>query len=508
MNTESENTASVLLGSPDFHGVGKDQIEIIETHISRIFLAGDRAWKVKRTVNLPYVDFSTPDLRYAACKKEIELNSRTAPELYVAAHRITEEEDGRLALDGAGKLVDGVVEMKRFDQDFLLDRMALRGELTPELISKTAHMIAAFHGEAAIDSARTGSAMMAGVLDINEAGFERGQLFDPSDIACLNRKFRAALEKHASLLDRRGETGKVRHCHGDLHLRNICLLDGEPRLFDCIEFNEDIATVDVLYDLAFLLMDLWHRGFGELANLAANRYVDEAENETGFTLLPFFMAVRAAVRAHVTATAIGDNGASDPRAEEAKSYFELANLLLEDHPPRLVTIAGLSGSGKTTVAEKLASRVGAPPGARIIESDRIRKALHGVSAETRLPGDAYRKEISEAVYQEMARRAGVVIGEGAAVVSDGVFERPADRARMESTARDCAVSFTGFWLDADATILRRRVEERHGGPSDASPDVLAHQLERDVDYADWVRIDAARDLNAIVADILECLKST
>ncbi len=508
MTVEKKNAASILLGDPDFHGVHKEEIEVIETHISRIFLAGDRAWKVKREVDLPYVDFSTPELRFGACKKEIELNSRTAPELYIAAHRITSNEDGTPVLDGAGKLLDGVVEMKRFDQDFLLDRMALRGELTAELISKTAHMIAAFHGEAAIDSARTGSAMMAGVLDINEAGFGRGQLFDPSDIAALNRKFRAALERHAALLDSRGEAGKVRHCHGDLHLRNICLLDGEPRLFDCIEFNEDIATVDVLYDLAFLLMDLWHRGFGDLANLAANRYIDQAQDETGFTLLPFFMAVRAAVRAHVTATAIADKGADDPRADEAKSYFELADQLLEDHPPRLVTIAGLSGSGKTTVAEKLASRVGPPPGARIIESDRVRKALHGVSAETRLPVEAYRREISEAVYQEMARRAGVVLGEGGAVVSDGVFERPADRARMKAAASDCGVSFTGFWLEADAAILRCRVEARHGGPSDASPDVLAHQLERDVDYSDWIRIDAAGDPDAIVADILERLTST
>ncbi|TIV74097.1 MAG: aminoglycoside phosphotransferase, partial [Mesorhizobium sp.] len=219
--------------------------------------------------------------------------------------------------------------------------------------------------------------------------------------------------RHAGLLDRREAAGRVRRCHGDLHLRNICVFDGEPRLFDCIEFNDQIATVDVLYDLAFLLMDLWHRGFPQFANLVMNRYLDDADDEDGFVLLPFLMAVRAAVRAHVTATQVEESSQDSTKLiAEARSYFHLAQTLLAETPPRLVAIGGLSGSGKTTVAEALAAQIGAPPGARIVESDRIRKAMHGVAAETRLPAKAYRPGVSERVYRQIAWLAELILAEG------------------------------------------------------------------------------------------------
>ena len=169
------------------------------------------------------------------------------------------------------------------------------------------------------------SANLAGVLDINEAGFATSHVFAKAEIDTFSKVFRTALTRHSKLLDRREAAGKVRRCHGDIHLRNICLLDGEPRLFDCIEFNDQIATVDVLYDLAFLLMDLWHRGFPEFASLVMNRYLDEGDDEDGFVLLPFFMAVRAAVRAHVTATQVEEGSTdSEKLIAEARSYFDLA----------------------------------------------------------------------------------------------------------------------------------------------------------------------------------------
>ena len=269
-------------------------------------------------------------------------------------------------------------------------------------------------------------------------------IFAASETAPFNAAFRATLARHAPLLDRREAAGKVRRCHGDLHLRNICMLDGEPRLFDCIEFNDQIATIDVLYDLAFLLMDLWHRGFPELANLVTNRYLDEADDEDGFVLLPFFMAVRAAVRAHVTATQVNNSSVDVEKiAAEARSYFELARLMLQKHPARLIAIGGLSGSGKTTIAEALAAHVGAPPGARIVESDRIRKAMHGVAPETRLPEKAYRPEVSAKVYREMAWRAALILAEGGSVVADAVFDNAGNRELIEKAAREASVPFAG-----------------------------------------------------------------
>ncbi|MBN8995152.1 MAG: AAA family ATPase [Rhizobiales bacterium] len=478
-----------------------DQVDIITTHISKIFLVADRVFKLKRALVLPYVDFSTPELRLAACEKEVALNSATAPRLYCGVRRITRE-NGGLAFDGDGPLADAVVEMERFDQSALLDQMAGAGALTPDLITATSRMIVRFHRRAPVVHAGSGVANMEGVLDINRAGFDTSRVFGRQEIEALDAAFRAALRCHAPMLDRRQKEGRVRRCHGDLHLRNICLLDGEPCLFDCIEFNDRIATVDVLYDLAFLLMDLWHRGLPDLASLVMNRYLDETDEESGLAVVPFFMAVRAAVRAHVTATQAESGDDSREIAGEARRYFALAADLLVERPGRLIAIGGFSGSGKSTIAGALAPHVGAPPGARIIESDRIRKALFGVAAETRLPGEAYRPEVSERVYGEMCRRAGEVLGAGASVVANAVFDRRKDRQRIEQEAGDRHVPFRGIWLEAPPDLLRDRVGARVGGASDASVDVLAAQLARGAEFVDWRKVDAARIPARIVADIL------
>lgn len=481
---------------------GSDPVETMQTHISRIFLVGDRVYKMKRAVKLPYADFSTPELRLEACLKEVELNSRTAPGLYLGVRRLTRDGNRTVAFDGPGELIDAVVEMTRFEQEALLDKMALAGRLTGRLATDVAEMIAAFHRVAPIVHAGGGAANIAGVLDINEAGFGTSHVFTSDEIADFNRAFRDALREHTTLLDRREADGKVRRCHGDLHLRNICLLDGQPRLFDCIEFNDQIATIDTLYDLAFLLMDLWHRGLEDKASLVANRYLDLSDEEDGFVLLPFFMALRAAVRAHVTATQAEGGDPSGKLAAEARSYFDLARFLLRKKKPALVVIGGLSGTGKTTIAEALACHVGAPPGARIVESDRIRKAMHGVSAETRLPDSAYRPEVSNRVYGEMARRAGVILRDGGSVVSDAVFDAPDKRQSIEEAARRSGAQFVGIWLVADPALLKQRVAARRGGPSDATVDILARQLERDAGMMSWHEIEAAGSPEEIVAAIM------
>lgn len=477
--------------------------EIIDTHISRIILVGDRAFKMKRPVKLPYVDFSTPELRLAACLKEVDLNSITAPGLYLRVRRLTRDTAGQLALDGDGLLVDAIIEMKRFDQSLLLDQMAGDGRLTPQLLTQTARTIAQFHAEAPVVHAGTGVANLSDVLDINKAGFASSGIFAEKDVNILDRMFRKTLAHHAERLNQREADGKVRRCHGDLHLRNICVLNGNPCLFDCVEFNDKIATVDVLYDLAFLLMDLWHRDFPELANLVMNRYLDETDNEDGFTVLPFLMAVRSAVRAHVIATQIKESG--DPLGKlfvEVRAYFDHATKLLRKQSARLIAIGGLSGSGKTTIADSLAAHIGAPPRARIVESDRIRKALYKVPPERRLPDEAYRSEVSDRVYREIVRRAELIIVQGGAVVADAVFNRPDDRVRIEEVTKEQNVPFLGIWLNAPPDVLRRRVEQRRGGPSDATVDVLSQQLAKDAGEIIWRRFDADQSSAQIVSSIL------
>ncbi|RUX28799.1 aminoglycoside phosphotransferase [Mesorhizobium sp. M7A.F.Ca.US.011.01.1.1] len=501
MIVDDQQAAAAFLRDPASYGAS-GPVEAIETHISRIFLVGQRAYKMKRAVKLPYVDFSTPALRLAACEREVELNSKTAPGLYLRVHRIMRGADDKLAFGGTGQILDAAIEMIRFDQSKLLDRMATAGQLTPALMTAVARMIVGYHRAAPEVHNGTGSFNLMGVLDINEAGFGTSHVFTKREIETFAGAFRTALARHSGLLDRREAAGKIRRCHGDLHLRNICLFDGEPRLFDCIEFNDQIASIDVLYDLAFLLMDLWHRGFPQLANLVMNRYLDEADDEDGFVLLPFFMAVRSAVRAHVTATQVEEGSAdSDTLIAEARSYFELAVKFLQETEPRLVAIGGLSGSGKTTIAEALAAYVGAPPGARIVESDRIRKAMHGVPAETRLPDKAYRPEVSDRVYREMAWRAGLILAEGGSVVADAVFDRPADRDRIEKAASSRGVACSRFWLDAAPPVLWQRVTERQIGPSDATIDILSRQLQRNATQSTWRKVDADRKPADIVAEL-------
>ena len=478
------------------------EAEILETHISVIFLAGNRAFKMKRAVRLPYADFSTAALRLAACEKELTLNARTAPSLYLDVRRITRSVNGGLALDGEGETVDALVEMVRFDQDRLFDRLAEQGRLTVANMTDVAHAIAAFHKEAPVRHTGSGSENIRKVMDINEAGFATSTVFPPGELETLFARFRTALGTHAAHLDRREAAGKIRRCHGDLHLRNICLLDDGPKLFDCIEFNEEIATIDILYDLAFLLMDLWHRGLFAFANLVMNRYLDEIDEEDGFVLLPFFMAIRAAVRAHVTATQAAESGeTAGALVETARAYKELARSLLDHASPRLIAIGGLSGSGKSTIAELLAPQIGDPPGARFLETDRIRKAMFGVSAETRLPPDAYTPEVSEHVYDALAKRSAAIVRDGETTVVAAVFDHPRDRWRIEELARAGGLRFTGFWLDTAPETLRARVRGRGAGPSDADEAVLKKQLDRDTGEIAWMRIDAGGEPRAIVEAI-------
>lgn len=506
METEDQRNTIDFLSRPATHGAS-GPVERIETHISIIFLVGAKAYKMKKALKLPYVDFSTASIREEACRNEVALNSETAPGLYIGMRRVTRADDGALELDGEGLLVETVIEMMRFDQEQLFDRMAVAGRLTPDLMTATARMIADYHAKAPVVSTGGGADNIAAVLEINEAGFATSHVFDPAAVARLGERLRISLGRHAPLLDRRAFEGRVRRCHGDLHLRNICLLDARPCLFDCIEFSAQIATIDVLYDLAFLLMDLWHRGFADLANLLANRYLDETGDDEGFCLLPFFMAIRAAVRAHVTATQAEEPGQDVGRlSAEAKSYFELATALLEEKPPQLIAIGGLSGTGKTTVADKLAPKLGAAPGARIVESDRIRKALFGVTAETRLPPPAYDQGVSKRVYRAMARLAQSILSQGSSVVADAVFARPEDRALIEQCEE--GAGFHGIWLDAAPALLRRRVESRRGGSSDADLSVLTQQLQADAGAISWHRIDASLSTQEIIDTVVETLSSS
>ena len=473
--------------------------ERIDTHISVVFLTADRAYKLKRAVKLSYLDYASLAARQQYCEAEIAINRRTAPEIYLKAAAVTLEPDGGLALDGDGEPVEWVVEMARFDTEKTFDRLAASGDLDEALVRSLADEIASFHAAADSVGTEDGVSIVAPTVEtgVDEMRQWIGRPFAADDIDALANAQRASIDAHRALLDGRAQAGKVRHCHGDLHLRNICLVDGKPTIFDAIEFSDAFSNIDVLYDLAFLLMDFCHACHGEYANLVLNRYLVHADEFEGLPLIPLFQSLRAMIRAHVTAKAAGEQATEAGTREmrdEADAYLRLARDMLKMPTPRLVALGGFSGTGKSTLARRIAPGFRPAPGAVILNSDPIRKALFGKAPEERLPQSAYAPDTDAKVFWTMFDRAESVLKSGFSVVLDMTFRDPELRARAERTAAACGVPFSGFWLHAAPEILVSRVAARTGDTSDATTDVLQHQLASGAGEIGWEKVDTGASL--------------
>ncbi|KQX23289.1 MULTISPECIES: bifunctional aminoglycoside phosphotransferase/ATP-binding protein [unclassified Sphingomonas] len=475
----------------------------IDTHAASIFLTATRAWKLKRPVNLGYLDFSTIEARHAALVAEDRLNRRTAPGLYHGVRAITRDGHDELSLDGPGTPVDWLLEMERFPDDALLSDRAARGRLEPGISLALGDSIARFHGMAEIVLGPGAARRFQKVADANRVAMARyPDQLDPERTQVLGDRISALGKAQAARLEARGRRGHVRRCHGDLHLANIALIDGKPTPFDCLEFDDELATTDVLYDLGFLLMDLWHRDLPVEANLVANRYLDlMPAEEDAIGLLPLFMAVRAQVRAHVAA-ARSVQGQDRTARSEAAEYLLLAEKLLEPVKPSLVAIGGLSGTGKSTVARQVAGALGRPPGARILRSDVLRKQRAGLLLEVRLPPGAYTPAERRAVYADLMHHARLVLSDGQAVIADAVFADEVGRAAIAAVAAEAQVDFSGIWLDAPEDMRAARVASRGPDPSDATPAVVhAQGAASAVPPVDWIAVSAVGTIDEIVAEV-------
>ena len=495
---ESSDQAEVtaFLADPSTYG-STGRVDRFETHISLVFLVGANAWKIKRAVRFPYLDFSTLEKRRAACMRELEVNRRYAPDIYLECVPITRSAGGGLQLSGRGEVVEWAVHMRRFEQSALLGNIASGPGIAAELAKRVADAVFESHRSAAASAPGSGAARMSRVLASLSQGLLRQTAFDADAVLAFFRHAEDQLRRAEATLEERARRGYVRRCHGDLHLCNIVLWQGQPLLYDAIEFDEDLATVDTLYDLAFLLMDLDRHGQRRAANEILNRYMWRSDAELdlrGLQALPLFLAVRAGVRALVSADRAVQAPAETPQEFEqrAKAYLRLGLQYATPPPPRLIAVGGLSGAGKTTLAAALAARVDPAPGAVHLRSDLERKLLFGVEETVRLSADSYSEEIGQQVYAALRRKARLALEAGHAVVVDAVSSRPDERDALESLATELRVPFTGFWLRANPDTLIARVAARRKDASDATAEVVRQQLGFDAGpfSSTWSPIDA------------------
>lgn len=469
-------------------------VKRIDTHAASVFLDGTRALKIKRAVRFPFLDYSTLGKRKAACEEEIRINRPLAPQIYHRVVAITEEPDGSVKVDGHGRPIEYAVDMARFDESRTLDHLAKAGPFDAGLASAIADAISASHAAAIPTDSKAWVSSIPALVDGNSNGLRNGNHFQAAEIEQLAQASHEAFLRVRALLEERGRQGFVRRCHGDLHLANIVLIEQQPVLFDAIEFDAQIATVDVLYDLAFTLTDLLRHDQPLAANIVLNRYLAATppENLGALSTLPLFMSIRAAIRAHVALARLkpphSDNAGT---LEEARRYFDLARALIQPPGPRLIAVGGLSGTGKTALARTLAPAVAPLPGAVVLRSDVVRKQMFGVRDTDRLPPSAYTPELAERVYQTLAQHARRVLAQGHSAIVDGVFARDFERDAFAVLARACNVPLTGLFLVADLATRQAQIGSRRGDASDATQEVAALQEHYNIGQIGWATIDAS-----------------
>ena len=469
----------------------------IETACNRVYLAGDTAWKVKRPVDLGYVDFTTLERRREAAEREIAFNSPAAPDIYRRVHTVTRSGD-RLELDGGGPAVDYVVEMRRFDEGSVLS--ARPGSVDGSLAEALGREISRLHAVAPLRPEGGGADGLAYTIDSNAhlltgLADRLGRDAVEAVIATTAGRFADA----AGVLEARRRAGFTRRCHADLHLGNILLEDGRPVLFDCIEFNDRLSDIDIQYDLAFLLMDLDFRNRRDAACRVLDAWLDEAARREGeglregLAVLPLMLSVRAVVRAHVEANSGHDEG--------GRAYLAAALRHLHPEPPRLFAVGGMSGTGKTTLARAVAPQLGASPGAVVLRSDEVRKRLSGVAPTDRLPPGAYAPGMSDRVHAALFAEATSLLAAGRSVILDATFLDPEHRGAAADLADRLGLPFAAVWLEGTPEVLKTRLAGRSGDASDADLQTLEQQAKRDAGSIAWPRLRAELDATPAALDV-------
>jgi uncharacterized protein len=508
---ESQEAVFRFLADPKTHGLS-ELVKRVDTANAVVFLAGDNVYKFKRAVKFPFMDLSTLQKRRDACEAEIAVNRPLAPDIYLSALPIVRRGE-TFAIGGDGEIVEWAVHMRRFDENATLDHIADREGVSDAIIDKLALAIRRMHDRAPPRDAARAAHALETYIEQNSAAFaEWPDLFEMATARKLTVDSRLAFATVRPVLLKRGEAGFVRRCHGDLHLRNIVLIDDEPTPFDALEFSDEIASGDVLYDLAFLLMDLEERGLRAAANLLFNRYLafEPPEPLTGLIALPLFLSLRAAIRAKVEAASAErlEGEKCDETRALARRYFDCAVRFVARVPVRLVAVGGLSGVGKSALAGALAREIGRAPGAFWLRSDIERKAMFGVDETFRLPGSAYADNATRDVYRRLIDKARIALRSGQGVVLDATFATAAERGAATALAAEADVAFAGLFLDAPLATRLERIGSRRADASDADAEVARRQSAEPLGEEGWAAVSALGSLSDTTILARACLGAT
>jgi len=465
---------------PDFYPhATASPIQLVQTHVSYVLLTGDYAYKVKKPVDFGFLDYSTLARRHHFCEEELRLNQRAAAEIYLDVVPIFRV-DGNYVLDSQEAPVEYAVRMRQFPQSALLSQMFERGELTEDLLMQLAEAIARFHLATDTDDyIRTFGTVEKIRQSIDEnydqtvdfiGGPQTQQQFDETK-AYTDHFF----AQQADLLQQRIDQDKIRACHGDLHLNNICYWQGRLLLFDCIEFNEPFRFVDVMFDMAYVIMDLTVAGRNDLAAIFLSHYLEHTGDWEGLQVLPLYVSRQSYVRGKVTSFLLNDPSVSEDAkrqaAAKAAPYYTLAWSYVRPRPGRLLVMAGLSGSGKSTVARELSLQLGAI----YLRSDAVRKHLAGIPVMEQGEDSVYTPEMSQKTYDRLIDLGTILASQGYTIVLDAKFDRVTTRqaAIARAQARDLPLTFV--YCTAPREVLQQRVQQRQGDIADVTLAVLAQQ---------------------------------
>ncbi|HPF58619.1 MAG TPA: AAA family ATPase [Candidatus Competibacteraceae bacterium] len=474
---------------PDCYPYPATAVEHMQTHISHLLLAGDYAYKIKKPVNLGFLDFTSLEHRQYYCQQELRLNKRLAPDLYLDC--LTIGGDVTHPVFGLEPAIEYAVRMHRFPQDARLDRVLVSGRLETRHFERLARQLACFHSAISIagPAAPFGEPEQVRQPMLDDFTYTRPQLSDPADLAILAEVERWTLdasERLRSLLTERKAGGWIRECHGDLHLGNMILTgEGQVTIFDCIEFNDALRWIDVINDLAFLTMDLQARGVGHFAQRVLNTWLEFSGDFAGVALLTYYQVYRAMVRAKIHAIQASQEGIPEADRTAAcgycRNYLRLARALTQEPAPFLLVTHGVSGSGKSHRTGQL---MDALPGAIRIRADVERKRLFGLGplddSRSSLGQGLYTAEASARTYQRLLDLADGLLASGRPVLVDATFLKRAHREPFRRLAATHSVPFILLECNAGPATLRRRVTVRRARGDDAAEAdvaVLEQQLQ-------------------------------